>query len=143
MPPIINDTLCSSCAWLQGVAGSSTSNSDSGTCCEMEVALQWLNVLYARECQAEAGAGTGAAEGHRSPPVAGGRSSASPSRAGSSPYETTLLQLLHGLRQALPPSSKIIVRWATNDRCNCTPVFFFGASSQVAASDLGLCLLIC
>ena len=136
--PVINNTSCSLCCLLQGIASSSASDSDSGTCCEMEVALQWLNVLYARECQAEAGEGAGAAEGQRPPLVAGSRSSsrASPSTAGSSPYEATLLQLLHGLRQALPPSSKVVVRWGTIGCCSCAPAFSASWASRLVARCL-------
>lgn len=92
---------------LQGVASGSAGDSDSGACCELEVALQWLNVLYARGCQSTA-VGTAAADGQRPLPAGSSRSGA----LASAPYEATLLQLLDGLRQALPPSSKAIVRWA-------------------------------
>ena len=132
-------------AHKQGVANDS--GTDGGSCCELEVALQWLNVLYARECQAEAGEGSaGAAEGQRAPHGAGSRSSgrASPGAVGSSPYETTLQQLLLGLRQALPPSSKVIVRWVGCSCSSCAhlPSLFLAlAFSQHTVRSSVSCLL--
>ena len=87
--------------------------------------MQWLNMLYAMECQPLAGEdGRG---GDDEPPAlagsvrAGGDSVADVARAGDqrhppsisppgSVYENTLMQLLDGLKDRLPPSSRIIVR---------------------------------
>lgn len=116
-------------ACLQGIAAS---DGAGGAGSELEVALQWLNVLYARECQPgiqhgdeEAGAPGGQAgsvavaaataeqqaqrQGSRAAATAGSRRSP-PAGPAVPRYESVLLQLLAGLREASLPSSRLIVR---------------------------------
>ena len=101
---------------------------DQGEGGELEVALLWLSLLYARECRpapADNGddGGTGGSADAAAPgtaqqrrrqvgSAAGGRQGAPPGGdPAASAYEATLLALLRGLAEALPPSSRVIVRW--------------------------------
>lgn len=116
---------------LQGIADNEGQGGAGG---ELDVALQWLDLLFARECRASgaaaatesggaAGSGGSAAETEDSaagatPGAQQPRQVQQPTqgaRAGSpdgSLYERMLLQLLWGLQAALPPSSRVIARWA-------------------------------
>ena len=117
------------CSTLQGIADS---GGDGRGSYELEVALQWLDVLYARDCHSGSLPADGqhqqqgrAAEGSASSglePEHGEwvrqRASSAGTRSGGrtasplaeSRYERTLLQLLGDLQEALPPSSKVIAR---------------------------------
>lgn len=114
---------------MQGIASGGAEGIAGG---ELDVALQWLDLLFARECQASStaagaepngetggsdsaaqadGSAAGAAEGAAQRRQAqharqGGRAGL----ADGSLYERTLLQLLRGLQAALPPSSRLIAR---------------------------------
>ncbi len=120
---------------VQGIASDASNgaiDSEVRAGSEFEVALLWLSALFAWECQpSEAAAGT-AAPVHDASPVeqdatASGcqqRRQVGPAKALAglgkhdlqsatstvSPYGATLLQLLDGLEQALPPTSKFIAR---------------------------------
>ncbi|KAL4443945.1 hypothetical protein ABPG75_011682 [Micractinium tetrahymenae] len=105
---------------------------DGGVGGELDVALQWLNLLFARECQpSSAAAGAepdNEADGSGSALQLGGSAAGAAAGAGQrrqrqqlqpggqagspdgSLYERTLLQLLRGLQAALPPSSRVIAR---------------------------------
>jgi hypothetical protein len=105
---------------LQTILGSSGGTaadtaSGSGASPELEVALTWLDVLFARDCQpASADAATdgkgGAGPGGSHVATGGqGAARASPGADTGSLYERTLLHLLDGLSSQLPPS-RLIVR---------------------------------
>ena len=115
---------------LSGIAaaesgGADSSGAEGGVGSQLEVALQWLDVLFARESQPAPAGGTasdeegGVAAGGS---TAGGAAAAAADRRrqqrqwqgargpppGGSLYERMLLQLLRGLQEALPSSCRVI-----------------------------------
>lgn len=134
---LIQLRMCWPLAPLQGMAGREGSTASGGVCGSFEVALQWLNVLYARECQpaalqpaadgeaaageaAHGAEGTAAEQQQKQQGAASGRRLASQSGAAASQYEATLLALLEALSEAGPPphhpASKAVIRCAAGSR---------------------------
>lgn len=108
---------------MQGIASTGGSDGDAGPGCELEVALQWLSLLYARDCQPSdalladgeagssgGGAGSDGSTAQRQQQQQARRPGGAAGSGGASQYERMLLQLLQGLQAALPPSSKVMAR---------------------------------
>ena len=133
----------------QSIANREDSFASVGACGSFEVALQWLNVLYARECRpaalAEAAAGeaalnAGGAAGQQGMAGAatssGGQRSQAQGAAAAGQYEATLLALLETLSNAVPPThpaSKAVTRCAAGASSR-----RFGQCHAGAASGRGL-----
>lgn len=91
---------------MQAILGSS-----SGACPELELALAWLDVLFARDCEpagGDAAAGWTGGAGQAGSQAAPGAQSAGPRLGTGSLYERTLLRLLEGLSSQLPPNRLIV-----------------------------------